>query len=120
MFKPQIAGLISDFVHSRQRNAWLHQGNVSVYARKSTRLFKGKVFACLDIANITSHEEGDTRLVLWLLSCLPKVCAEHGISAFLFECVMVPELAEFLRSHGGVPLGGGWDQTFAFFVDGAS
>lgn len=98
---PALAEKIESFVRSDLRNLWIDECGLRLYVRKSRRLIDGDLRRCVDIANIESVDETKSRFIPFLLSELPRICIRTGFDYFLFENVMVAELAEFLRRRGG-------------------
>lgn len=99
--KDYIAGLITDFLKSRRRNAWIVDAEgIHVYVRRSKRSVDNQLHACFDVASIDNNDP-HLKLVPCLLSVLPEICNSHDIKYFIFENVMPPELKQFLLNHGG-------------------
>jgi len=97
------------------RNAWIKDGPLSVYIRKSERMFVlGKRVHTIDVANVTVRTPGQGLFTLYLhgVECL---AATRG-SVVYVENVIDERFREFFRRRGYTECEGGFG-TRSFYLE---
>lgn len=89
--------LLTAFINSNSRNAWLEYPWGHVYVRKSLRHFQGRIFKCLDLATIEVYPQYQRqgRFKGLVLSAELLVSTSRELKAVYIECVQ----HAFMRKH---------------------
>lgn len=91
---------LQTFIESSTRNTWLHLPTISVYVRKSKRIHEGRLFACLDIANISVEPDRQQQGVFGNWFKQAELLAQQHFEAIYVESVINPVMEEFCLRHG--------------------
>ncbi|MBH2008940.1 MAG: hypothetical protein I8H71_04475 [Xanthomonadaceae bacterium] len=89
------------FLQNDNRSKWITIGALSVYIRKSLRYYDGKVYKCLDIANVEveAHNRQQGHFRAWFAEAEAEA-KSFGLDAIFIESVMSPVMADFCLRHG--------------------
>jgi len=93
------------FLQSDCRSKWITIDALSVYIRKSSRFYNGKIYKCLDIANVEveAHKRQQGQFRAWYAKAEAEAEAEakyFGLDAIFIESVMSSVMADFCLRHG--------------------
>ena len=91
---------LKEFVNSNERSAWIREKHISVYVRKSKRLYIGYLIDCLDLASIQVDVNKRNRGVF--TKFLKKILRSYPNTNIFVESIHNPILIYILKNFSFV------------------
>jgi hypothetical protein len=86
---------LDEFLEADTRNLWIYTEDVSIYVRKSNRMYNDKFIPCLDLATILVYEPGKG-----LFTELLNILLDKNIKNIFVESILNERLYNFLLRNG--------------------
>lgn len=88
---------LQEFLESSLRNAWIVDGFIDVYVRKSKRIIDGKMVDCFDVASVSVQEDQQGK---GLFTDFMRMVIERMDCCIYVESILNPAVERICESLG--------------------